>query len=91
MQATGFDPHEFNQVLKEGEFSTGIVITFQVMAFAGVSPGHPDAVCAFAQRRQKKFGAHPSGAGNPDDPDVGRILHSADTRQIGGAIAAPVA
>jgi hypothetical protein len=86
-----FDPHVFHQVFKQGEFSTGVVITFQVMAFAGMSPGHPDAVCAFPQRRQKEFGAHPTRAGDPDDPDVGRILHPADAGQVRGAVAAPIA
>jgi hypothetical protein len=81
----------FHQIVKQSEFATGIVITFQVMAFTGMSPGHPDAVCAFAQGSQKEFGTHPTGAGNPDHPDIGWILHPADAGQVGRAIAAPVA
>jgi hypothetical protein len=81
----------FHQILKQCEFATGIVITFQVMAFAGMSPRYPDAVCAFTQGGQKEFGTHPSGAGDPDHPDIWRILHPADTGQISGTIAAPVA
>jgi hypothetical protein len=81
----------FHQILKQSKFATGIVITFQVMAFSGMSPGHPDAVCSFTQGGKKELGTHPSGAGYPDHPDIGRIFHPADAGQIGRAIAAPVA
>jgi len=91
LETAGFGSHVFHQILKQGKFATGIVITFQVMAFARMSPGYPDAVCAFTQGRQKEFGTHPSGARNPDHPDIGRIFHPADAGQIGRAIAAPVA
>jgi len=91
LKATGFGPHQFHQILKQGEFATGIVITFQVMAFTGMSPGDPDAVGTFPQGRQEKLRIHPAGARNPDDPDVGRVLHPADAGQVGGPVAAPVA
>ena len=81
----------FQQVFKQRKFSTGIVITFQVMAFSGMSPGHPDAVGPFPQGGQKEFGTHPTGAGDPDHPDIGRIFHPAHAGQVGGAVAAPVA
>ena len=81
----------FHQILKQGEFATGIVITFQVMAFTGMSPGDPNAVCTFTQGSQEEFGIHPPCAGNADDPDVGRIFHPADAGKISGAIAAPIA
>jgi len=80
-----------HEVFKQGEFATGVIITFQVMAFAGMSPGHPDAVGPFPQGSQKEFGAHAPRAWNPDDPDVGGILHSADPGKIGSTIAAPIA
>jgi hypothetical protein len=80
-----------HQILEQGEFASGIVITFQVMAFAGMSPGDPNTVCTFTQRRQKKFGIHPPCARDADDPDVGRIFHPADAGKISGAIAAPIA
>jgi len=60
------------------------------MAFAGMSPGHPDPVGPLPQGSQKKLRAHSSGAGNSDDPDVGRIFHSADAGKVSGAVAAPV-
>jgi hypothetical protein len=44
----GLDAHVLHQILKKGELSAGVVITFQVMAFAGMSPGYPDGVCALA-------------------------------------------
>ena len=81
----------FHQILEQGKFAAGIVITFQVMAFSGVSPGDPDTVCALTQRCQKEFGIHPPGAGNADDPDIGRIFHPADAGKISGAITAPIA
>jgi hypothetical protein len=91
LKATGFDPHHFHQILKQGEFAPGVVITFQVMAFTGMSPGYPDAVSAFPHGCQKKLWIHPAGARNPYHPDVGRVLHPADTGEIGGTVAAPVA
>jgi hypothetical protein len=80
-----------HQILEQGEFATSIVITFQVMAFTGMSPGDPNTVCALTQRCQKEFGIHPPCAGDADDPDVGRIFHPADAGKISGAIAAPIA
>ena len=80
----------FHEVFKQREFPTSVVITFQVMAFAGMSPGHPDAVGAFPQGGQGELGAHAAGAGDANDPDVGGVFHPADTCQVGSAIAAPV-
>ncbi len=60
------------------------------MAFAGMSPGDPDGVGAFAQGRQEKFRTHSAGTWNPDHPDIGRIFHPADTSQIRRPITAPV-
>jgi hypothetical protein len=81
----------FKQVLQEHKFPTGVVITFQVMAFARMSPRHPNRIGAFAQGGQSEFRAHATGAGNAHDPYIGRVLHAADPGQVGGAVAAPVA
>jgi len=81
----------FHQIFKQCELAASVVITFQVMAFTGMSPGNPDAVCTFAQGGQKEFGTHPAGARYPDNPDIGRVFHTADPGQIRGPIAAPVA
>jgi hypothetical protein len=74
MKPAGFDTHEFYEILKQGEFSSGVVITFQVMAVAWMSAGNPDPVCTLSESRQKKLGIHPAGAGHPDYPDVRGIL-----------------
>jgi len=61
------------------------------MAFAGMSPGHPDGVSPLSQAGQYKFGAHAAGTGDSNDPDIRRIFHPADTGQVGRTITAPVA
>jgi hypothetical protein len=81
----------FHQVLKQRKFASGVIITFQVMAFAGMSPGHPDAVCAFTQGSQEKLRIHPSGTGDSNHPDVGWVFHPSNPCQIGSTVAAPVA
>jgi hypothetical protein len=81
----------FDQVLKKSKFASGVIITFQVMAFAGMSPGHPDAVCALTQSCEEKLRVHPAGTGDPNSPDVGWIFHPSDPCQVGSTIAAPVA
>ena len=91
LEAAGLDPHIFNKVLKQRKFSSGIVITFQVMAVSGMSPGHPDAVCTLSEGGQNKLRTHSTGTGNSNHPDMGWILHSADPRKIGSPVTAPVA
>jgi hypothetical protein len=81
----------FHQILKKGEFASGVIITFQVMAFTGMSPRHPDAVGPLTQGGQEKFRIHPPGAGDPNRPDVGWIFHPSDACQVGSTIAAPIA
>jgi hypothetical protein len=68
----------FKQIFQEHKFPTGVVITFQVMAFARMSPRHPNGISALAQGRQSEFGAHPAGARDAHDADIGRVLHAAD-------------
>ncbi len=41
MKPFGFNSHVLQQVFHEGEFSSCVVITFQVMAFTRMSPGDP--------------------------------------------------
>jgi len=89
MDAIRLDTHVFHQVHEKRKFSTSIVITFQVMAFAGMSPGHPNTIRAFSERGQCKLGTHSTGTGYPYDPNIGRILHSADAGKICSAITAP--
>jgi hypothetical protein len=91
VEPAGFDTRVFYEILKQGKFSSGVIITFQVMAVARVSAGNPDPVCTLSESCQKKLGIHPAGAGHPDYPDAWRILQSAHTGKICGAIGAPVA
>jgi len=81
----------FEQVFKQSELAPRIVITFQVMAVSRVSPRNPDAVGAVAESGQDELGAHPGGAGHPNDPDVGRVLEATYACQVSRAVAAPVA
>jgi len=80
-----------DQILEQSELASCEVITFQVMAVAGVSPGNPDAVGAVPEGGEDEFGTHPGRAGDPDDPDIGRVLEAADPCQVCRAVAAPVA
>jgi hypothetical protein len=61
------------------------------MAISWVSPGDPDAISAMPEGSQDEFGTHASRTWNPDDPDIGRVLKTADTSQISGPITAPMA
>jgi hypothetical protein len=91
LQASGGDSHVFHQILEQRKLASGVVITFQVMAFTRMSPGHPHAVSPFSQSGQKKLRAHATGAGNPYDTDIGRVFHPAYTGEVGCPVAAPVA
>ena len=91
MQSARFNAYVLQEILKQGEFSSGIIITFQVMAVTRVSPGDPHPVRTMSEGGQQEFGAHPGGTGDPDDPDIWRVLESADAGKIGRTIAAPIA
>ena len=81
----------FEEIFEQGEFASCEIITFQVMTIARVSPGNPDAVDTMPERSQDEFRTHPCRAGDPDHPDVRRILKATYPGKIGCAIAAPVA
>jgi|LGVD01.1.fsa_nt_gb hypothetical protein len=81
----------FKKAFQQGEFSSSIVITFQVMTLTRVSPRDPYAVSSVTKRIQDKLGAHLSRTGDADDPDICRIGHSAHPCQVSGTITAPVA
>jgi hypothetical protein len=49
------------------------------MAIPRVSPGDPDAIRPVTEGGQYEFWAHTSRTWNPDDPDIGRVLETADT------------
>jgi hypothetical protein len=50
-------------------------ITFQVMAVADVSAGNQNAVCSFQKSLEQKAVIYPAGAHEPDQTDIGRVLH----------------
>ena len=50
-------------------------ITFQVMTVTDVSAGNQDAVRPFQERLEQEAVIDPAGAHEPDQTDIGRILH----------------
>jgi hypothetical protein len=90
MEPARFKADVFQKTLQKCEFPSCVVITFQVMAVAWVSAGHPYTVRAVTKGRQHEFRGDPSRAGHPDDPEIGRVLKSAHTRQIRRTVTAPV-
>jgi hypothetical protein len=66
-------------------------ITFQVMAVADVSAGNENAVGPFQKRLEQKAVIHPAGAHEPDQTDIGGILHAGHPGQVRPGISAPVA
>jgi hypothetical protein len=62
VQAARFNSHELDEIFKEGEFSSGVIITFQVMTVPRVSAGYPDCISPLSKNCQEKLGVHPAGA-----------------------------
>jgi len=79
------------EVLEKGELATGVVITFQVMAVSGVSPGHPNTIRAMPEGGQKELRRNAAGTRHANNSDIWGILKPAYTGQVGGPICAPVA
>ena len=67
-----------------------LFITSQVMAVTDVSAGYHYPVGSRLKRIQQKTMIHPTGAHEPDEADIGGVLHSRDPCQIGPRIRAPV-
>jgi hypothetical protein len=91
VESPRFQADMFEQVFEESKLTPCVVITFQVMAVSGVSPGNPDPVGAMPESGQNEFWAHPGGAGYAYNPYVGRVLQAADPGQIRCPVTAPVA
>jgi len=66
------------------------LITSQVMAVTDVSAGDHDPVSPRFKRVQQKTVIHSPGAHQPDEPYVGRVLHSRNPGQVGPGISTPV-
>lgn len=61
------------------------------MTVADVSAGNQDAVRPFQERLEQKSVIYPAGAHEPDQTDIGRILHAGHPGQVSPGIRAPVA
>jgi hypothetical protein len=61
------------------------------MTVADVSAGDQDAVCSFQKSLEQKTMIYPTGAHNPDQTDIGRVLHAGHPGQVGPGVSAPVA
>jgi len=90
MEPARFKTNMFQKTLQQCEFSSCVIITFQVMAVAGVSAGDPHTVGTVSEGRQYEFRGDPGRAGYPDDSEIGRVLKSANPRQIRCTVTAPV-
>ena len=77
MEPSRLNPDMFYQPFEQDKLSSGIVITFQVMAVSRVSARHPDPVSTPSKGRQQELGAYTRGARDPDDPKIRRILKTA--------------
>jgi hypothetical protein len=86
-----FDAHVLNKVLEQGEFSSSIVITFQVMAVTWVSSRNPDSISTLPESCQEKLGIHPTGTWDPNGSDVRGILQPAHPGKICCPVGAPIA
>ena len=91
MESAGFDTHVLDEIFEEGEFSSGVVITFQVMAVSRMSARDPNSISPLSKSCQEKLRIHPTGTGHPDGSEVGRVLQTANSRQIRCAVRTPVA
>jgi hypothetical protein len=69
----------------------GLHITILVMTFTQVSPANQDPVHPLDEGIQNERGIHPARAHYPDNPDIGRVLESGNTRGIRPGVTAPVA
>ena len=67
------------------------VITVQVMAIANVSAAYKNAVSTLLESLENVVRGYSGRAHHPDVTDVGRVLQTADSRQIRPGISAPVA
>ena len=61
------------------------------MTVADVSARNQDAVRSFQKRFEQEAVIYPTGAHEPDQTDIGRILHAGHSGQVGPRIGAPIA
>jgi hypothetical protein len=58
----------------------GVIVTNLVMTFPKLSAANEHAVNSGTKGLHNKQGIHPAGAHDPDDPYIGWILKTGDTR-----------
>jgi hypothetical protein len=61
------------------------------MTFTQVSPTYEDAVRALGEGVDNEIGVNHTGAHDPNDAAVGRVLDPGDPGQISAGVGAPVA
>ena len=84
------DPKELQYLVRVFDDRLAFLITCQVMTVTDVSAGDHDTVSPRFKGVQEKAMVHSSGAHEPDEPDVGGVLHSRHPRQVCPRIRAPV-
>ncbi len=57
MESPRLNTDMFQKALQKGELSSCVIITFQVMAVPGMSPGNPYPVGPMAESGKDKLGA----------------------------------
>ncbi len=67
------------------------VVTFELMTIAGQASRDKDPVSSRLKSVQKMQDINPSGAGHSKDTDIGRILDSHVSGQVGSGVRAPLA
>ena len=65
------------------------VITVQVIAFRQMSAAHKDAVNPLLKGPEHVVGRNTARTHHPDDPDIGRILHTTDPSQVSSRVRSP--
>ena len=90
MQSVRLQTGVLQQTFDNRKLATGDQIPTDIVAVAGMSAGYPGAIDPSSKGVQNEFRAHAAGAGNPDNPEIGRILHSAHAGQVRRSVTAPV-
>ena len=89
---SGFFNAELGQhFLEQGYAAGGLYITFQVMAFAGMSAADEYAVSPFFKGFKNEGGVDPPGAHDTHYSDIGFVFLPGRTGEVGASIGAPVA
>ena len=86
VQPLWFDSQILYQSFYSGELPPGEQVAAKIVAVARVSAGDPDAVSPVKEGFQDELWVHPTGAGNSDHSQVGRIRQPAHASQIRRAV-----